>query len=144
MSELRNRGAEGPEVLLVVRAGLGRTDARSADWKSRSKFAFCGKCGTEIVGFRRLREAVEKMESFRKEKRWSRVSKEYSLIANRPRLPGKQGMEIAHHFEELNREAVEMRVASRQDREGTERGTDGQGLRAGVASGDRLPRDRSP
>jgi len=62
---------------------------------------FCGKCGTDIEGFIAVRDAVEKMERYADEHKWSRMIKEYTLLHDSVQMPGPKGQEIWNQSQKL-------------------------------------------
>lgn len=59
-------------------------------------------------GFLQARETLERMLQHSEEKRWSRVTKEFSGLPKKPRIPGKRGARLTEDLEALRRAAGEM------------------------------------
>ena len=68
---------------------------------------FCGGCGTDVEGFTTAQEILQRMEGYAKEKKWSRVAKEYGLFDQATRLPGKKGAELRVQLEKGHKASAE-------------------------------------
>jgi formylglycine-generating enzyme required for sulfatase activity/serine/threonine protein kinase len=67
---------------------------------------FCTACGTDGHGFLSTQDTLKRMERFSSEKNWSRVTKEYDLLAKEVRLPGKKGRKLRETIQALNQQAA--------------------------------------
>ncbi len=73
---------------------------------------FCRSCGTDVDTFSNAQEALERMQRYTEEKKWSRANKEFGLLPDDLKLPGEKGQELKQQLEQLNA-AARQKVAER-------------------------------
>lgn len=73
--------------------------------ENRVQVQFCPGCGTDIDGFFRMEEAVERMQRHVDEARYSRVIKEFSLLPAENKNRGVRGEELWGVLRQLKKQA---------------------------------------
>ncbi|MBT3381514.1 MAG: SUMF1/EgtB/PvdO family nonheme iron enzyme [Lentisphaerae bacterium] len=66
---------------------------------------FCGGCGTDLGGFLQAQEALQRMQTYAGEKRWSRVVKEHGLLPTDLKLTGTKGAKLLQALQVVVKES---------------------------------------
>jgi serine/threonine protein kinase len=100
-------GSENPkDVKFCEQCGGGLiVNCPECDRENSIHKQFCGGCGTDVEGFSSSVDILQRMEGYGKEKKWSRVVKEYALFKPDTRLPGTKGADLRVQIESMNKTA---------------------------------------